>query len=426
MPRTTTIECPGCPPLRALTFDSLGLIKVVESRGGRAIPQVVERWGDPDASKCVVTASIDDRKQDPLLAVARKNGVIEVLNPLSGGVNAVVSNDGDAAVQPKDDYVVGLHLFRRERLSGHRSCNVLSCTTKGNTSFISVDINKSSSDSVSAKTLRTWNVCGSGNIFCSKVDASENFAVFGGKRVEVNLWDLEKCVKFWAAKPPPKNNLGIFTPTWFTCTTFMSNDDHRKFVAGTDSHLVHLYDISAQRRPILSLNFRETAIKAIAEDQDGHTIYVGNGSGDLGSFDIRTGKLLGCFLGKCSGSIRSIARHPYLPVLASCGLDSYLRLWDVETRQLLSATFLKQHLATVVFDSNFTDKDQEQVAVDAKDASEIPSEDVVGASPAKRKKPSKEKEEGRKKASKVKGESKMEGSKKLRSKKKSRKAEPDC
>ena len=32
-----------------------------------------------------------------------------------------------------------------------------------------------------------------------------------------------------------------------------------------------------------------------------------------------TGKLLGCFLGKCSGSIRSIARHSELPVIASCG-----------------------------------------------------------------------------------------------------------
>lgn len=27
MPRTSKIECPGCPSLRALTFDVLGLIK---------------------------------------------------------------------------------------------------------------------------------------------------------------------------------------------------------------------------------------------------------------------------------------------------------------------------------------------------------------------------------------------------------------
>ncbi|OMO55157.1 WD repeat-containing protein 74 [Corchorus olitorius] len=32
MPRTTTVECLDCPPLRALTFDALGLIKVIEAR----------------------------------------------------------------------------------------------------------------------------------------------------------------------------------------------------------------------------------------------------------------------------------------------------------------------------------------------------------------------------------------------------------
>ena len=32
-----------------------------------------------------------------------------------------------------------------------------------------------------------------------------------------------------------------------------------------------------------------------------------------------SGKLLGCYIGKCSGSIRSIVRHPELPLIASCG-----------------------------------------------------------------------------------------------------------
>ncbi|KAJ6748442.1 hypothetical protein OIU79_029534 [Salix purpurea] len=260
MPRTTTLECPGCPPLRALTFDSLGLIKVIESR----VPQVVERWGDPDPSKCVLAASIDDRKKDPLLAVARKNGEVEAVNPLNGEIHAVFSNVGEDGVQPEDDAISGLHLFRRERPSGKALHASISVT-------------------------KTWKVCGSGNVLCSKVDGSENYAVFGGKGVEVNLWDLEDCTKIWTAKPPPKNSLGIFTPSWFTCTTFQSNDDHRKFVADTNSHQVHLYDISAQRRPVLSFDFRETAIKVVTEDQDGHTLYIGNGSGDLASFDMRTG-----------------------------------------------------------------------------------------------------------------------------------------
>lgn len=40
----------------------------------------------------------------------------------------------------------------------------------------------------------------------------------------------------------------------------------------------------------MSFDFKETSIKAVAEDLDGHTVYVGNGSGDLSAFDMRTGK----------------------------------------------------------------------------------------------------------------------------------------
>ncbi|CAK7336668.1 unnamed protein product [Dovyalis caffra] len=362
MPRTTTLECPGCSPLRALTFDSLGLIKVIESRGERGIPQVVERWGDPDSSKCVLAASIDDRKKDPLLAVARKNGEVEVLNPLNGEIHVVFSNVGEDGVQPEDDAFAGLHLFRRERLS--RSCTLLTCTAKGNASMRACGVDKSITDNASISVTKTWKVCGSGYVLCSKVDGSENYAVFGGKGVEVNLWDLENSTKIWTAKSPPVNSLGIFTPTWFTCTTFLGNDDHRKFVAGTNSHQVRLYDISAQRRPVLSFDFRETAIKAVTEDQDGHTIYLGNGSGDLASFDMRT------------------------------GLDRYLRLWDIKTRQLLSAVFLKQHLTNVVFDSNFVDK---EVSATAQNLDEIQTVDEIGTLPVKRKKASKEKREKKKK-----------------------------
>lgn len=40
---------------------------VVEARGEQGgVSKVVERWGDPDASKCVLAASIDDSKNDPV------------------------------------------------------------------------------------------------------------------------------------------------------------------------------------------------------------------------------------------------------------------------------------------------------------------------------------------------------------------------
>ncbi|KAG5537141.1 hypothetical protein RHGRI_024542 [Rhododendron griersonianum] len=351
MPRTTKVECPGCPPIRALTFDVLGLVKVVEARSKQGgVPKVVERWGDPDASRCVLAASIDDCKSDPLLAVARKSGVVEVLSPLTGDLRVSITNSCHPDLQPEDDTIVGLHIFKKQILeSSFRSCTLLTCTTKGHASMRSVEVLKSPHDSISSDSPITWNVCAAGNILFSKVDGNENYAIFGGKGVELNVWDLDACTKIWNAKSPAKNSLGIFTPTWFTSATFLSNDDHRKIVAGTNNHQVRLYDISSQRRPVMSMDFRESPIKAVTEDLDGNTIYIGTGSGDLAAFDMRTGKLLGCFVGKCSGSIRSIARHPELPVLASCGeylVSCLVLVW----------VFLKQHLSNVVFDSNFNDE----------------------------------------------------------------------
>lgn len=360
MPRTTTIDCPGCPPFRALTFDALGLIKVVEARDRQAgVPRVVDRWGEPDSSNCISAVSTTHHKADPLLAVARRNGRVEVLNPVNGDLQAAMLNSNVTDIRSEENAIVGLHLFAKQNLElASRSCTLLACTAKGNASVKSINVASSSSESACVSSS-AWNVCAGGNISCCKVDGSEKYALFGGKGVEVNLWDLNSSSKIWNAKPPPKNSLGIFTPTWFTCATFLSRDNHRKFVAGTNSHQVRLYDISAQRRPVMSFDFRETPIKAVAEDIDGYSVFIGNGSGDLASVDIRTGKLLGCFIGKCSGSIRSIVRHPELPIIASCGLDAYLRIWDTKTRQLLSAVFLKQHLMHAVFDYNFISEENQ-------------------------------------------------------------------
>uniref|UniRef100_A0A803M862 glutathione transferase n=1 Tax=Chenopodium quinoa TaxID=63459 RepID=A0A803M862_CHEQI len=169
MPRTTTIECPGCAPLRALTFDVLGLVKVIEARSKLdGVPNVVERWGDPNSSKSILAASINDRKSNPLLAVARKNGAIEVLSPVTGELCFSICDDGDDT-SPLDDSIARLHLFKKRMVE--------SSSRKG---------------------------------------------------IEINMWDLEKTSKIWSAKSPQANNLGIFTPTCFTSLTFLSNDDHRK------------------------------------------------------------------------------------------------------------------------------------------------------------------------------------------------------
>ncbi|KAI4303358.1 hypothetical protein MLD38_039001 [Melastoma candidum] len=404
------MSSPVCPPIRALTFDVLGLIKVVEARRDKLwegrVPKVVERWGNPDSSRCIFAASIDDSSSRPLLAVARSHGKIDLLNPLNGQSQAEISIGEDGRVD--DDPVVGLHLFRKSITEKSRSCTIFTCTTKGNALLQSYDVADTFEET---SPFTKWKVCPTGSVSFCKVEEKEKYAIVGGKGIEINLWNLETYSSIWNAKSPPKDSLGIFTPTWFTCGTFLCKDEQR-IVAGTNNHQVRFYDIRAQRRPVTSFDFGETPVKAVSEDLDGQTIYVGNGYGDLALFDLRTAKsvaellaelrrkkpelikesvascgnvsgdlasstglgvslnsspgklvveitkkkqvkLVGGFTGKCSGSIRSIVRHPNLPVVASCGLDGYLRLWDVKSRKLLSEVFLKQHLNGVLFDSNF-------------------------------------------------------------------------
>lgn len=356
MPRTSAVECPGCPPIRALTTDELGLVKVIEAHGKASVPKVVETWGSPDASLHILLASMDDSKINPLLAIARKNGLIELCNPLNG--NVLISDKVENAFPSgtSESPLSMLHLFRSTR-SEPSSNKLIMCTEKGKACLRSIRVDRGSKKAATFKSDKVWDVCSSGTILCSSVDRSEKYALFAGKGIEVNVWDLDLCSKIWTAKYPRSNSLNIYSPTWFTCATFISKEDHRKIITGTNNHQVRLYDISAQRRPVISVDFRESPIRTVAEDFDSYTVYVGTTRGDLASIDMRTGKLLGCFVGKCSGSIRSIVRHPQLPVLASCGLDRYLRFWDTKTRQLLSAVFLKQILTNVVLDSHFSDED---------------------------------------------------------------------
>ncbi|KAJ3675646.1 hypothetical protein LUZ60_004688 [Juncus effusus] len=352
MPRVNAVESPGCPPLRALTADSLGLIKVVEVRGkDGGKPKVVETWGPLDASRSVLAASYLDRVKDPVLAVARKNGSIEFLNTINGDTLATIK------AEQSNEHLVGLHLLNKSSQdSSSLSATILACSEKGKVSLKSISMCDSD---LNINVINEWSVTNGGQVLCSSMDSSSNYALFGGKHVEINLWDLSTCNKIWNAKPPKPNNLGLSSPTWFTASTFLCKDDHRKIVTGTGQHQVRLYDIGAQKRAVISIDFRESPIKSLREDTDGHTVYVGTTIGDLASFDMRTGKMLGCYKGKCSGSIRSIAKHPNLPLLASCGLDSWLRIWDTNTRQLLSEVFLKQHLTCIFFDSHFTTQELE-------------------------------------------------------------------
>ncbi|KAL2609024.1 hypothetical protein R1flu_027597 [Riccia fluitans] len=348
MPRTLKVDLPGVPRIRALCSDSLGLIKVIETEGECGAPKVIARWGDPDPQQGVICMSLS-RDQSPSLAVARKSSTVDVIDPVNGLLESRLvvpkSSAEVASSREASDAVCGLHLFSEKSPWGKA---VLTCTELGDAVLQELSELNDEQHPKGDHILSRWNVSQTGTVLCMAVDESEQFAVFGGKGVDVSLWDIKNGSRIWNAKAPHRDNLGLMSPAWVTAVTFL-NDGHRKVVVGTGHHQVRLYDTSSQRRPVLAFDYGEAPVRTITKDPDGFSVYVGTGAGDLACFDIRTGKLLGGFKGKCAGSIRSVVRHPTLPLIASCGLDRFLRIHSTKTRQLLGSLFLKQQLVAVLF-----------------------------------------------------------------------------
>lgn len=70
---------------------------------------------------------------------------------------------------------------------------------------------------------------------------------------------------------------------------------------------------------------------------------VGNTHGQIALLDLRKGLVRGCLKG-LTGGVRGLQCHPSQPVVASCGLDRFLRVHGLEDRRLQHKVYLKSRL----------------------------------------------------------------------------------
>uniref|UniRef100_A0A8C2SRV5 WD repeat domain 74 n=1 Tax=Coturnix japonica TaxID=93934 RepID=A0A8C2SRV5_COTJA len=98
---------------------------------------------------------------------------------------------------------------------------------------------------------------------------------------------------------------------------------------------VRLYDSATpRRRPVLQVSYGEGPLTALALVPGGTSVVVGSARGEMAVIDMRQGRLLRSLRG-CAGSIRSLQCHPSLPVVASCGLDRFLRVHSLQDKSIM-------------------------------------------------------------------------------------------
>lgn len=114
---------------------------------------------------------------------------------------------------------------------------------------------------------------------------------------------------------------------------------------------VHIFDPSTPcRRPVLEAEFGEYPLTTLSLPSSGNTVVVGNTHGQIALLDLRKGLVRGCLKG-LSGGVRGLQCHSSQPVVASCGLDRFLRIHNLEDRKVQHKVYLKSRLNCLLLSS---------------------------------------------------------------------------
>lgn len=81
----------------------------------------------------------------------------------------------------------------------------------------------------------------------------------------------------------------------------------------------------------------------------GREVWMANATGHIDRFDVRKKCIRGSLKGRITGSIRSLELHPDRTLIASVGLDRYLRLHDTQQKSLRLRLYVKYQCTSVCF-----------------------------------------------------------------------------
>ncbi|OAQ31806.1 WD40 repeat-like protein [Linnemannia elongata AG-77] len=385
---------------RFYTGDEQGLVKVVtitepvvvkpkRVRRNQPTPEAppkpvptVETWGIPDREKAIQLMCWDSEKKH--LAVARKNGLVQLLDPKDGTITTefkhTLGKEGKV-----DTVFVGLFAS---------SESVITCTNTGRLVVQSI------------KDHSKTTVLDVGKDICRmRVHPREHHIVAtGGKEQELTLWDLKALTKDPAAEeetpePAPKKGkknskkaapeqtpapakggpearhkskeilangqifkaknvkndyLDLRVPVWNTDLQFLNQYDTSRIAVGTRNHQIRVYDVkSGARRPAVDAEVGEMPVVAMANGKDGSEIVFSDTVTNVYSVDTLTGAIIGQYKG-FTGVATALAT--FIPFendstthLVTVAMDRCLRVHEMtKTRKLLHKVYLKQRMTAVV------------------------------------------------------------------------------
>lgn len=181
---------------------------------------------------------------------------------------------------------------------------------------------------------------------------NKNLIATGGKENPLKIYSLESKKIIFEEKNVRNDWLEMRVPQWTCDIGFFPKSS----LLATCSRYgyIRLYDPTAQRRPVINLEIKNQPLTTLAITQREKQIIVGSGRGAMNLIDLRkSGKILNTYK-DFVGGITAICCSQNEVI--SVGLDRYLRIHDLVTKELLQKIYLTSKLKSMVIRNNFSFK----------------------------------------------------------------------
>ena len=180
---------------------------------------------------------------------------------------------------------------------------------------------------------------------------------------EAAVWDVASRAPTFEARGAKPDRLGLVERPWGTAVAFLPGHGGHLLAVGTVTGRVRLYDPRHGKRPLAVVDVAAGAaghtavgatparISALAPDP-AHPhwgrLWAGTARGLLRCVDLRAKRVEGVLKGP-TGGVRAAAVHPTQRLVASAGLDGWVRLHHADSRALVASLYAKQPLTGITF-----------------------------------------------------------------------------
>ncbi|XP_018320207.1 WD repeat-containing protein 74 [Agrilus planipennis] len=182
----------------------------------------------------------------------------------------------------------------------------------------------------------------------------------GGNKNDFKLWDIETKQCIFKAKSLAHDNLNLPIPTSIRSICYFPTNEKLSACATKEGYVL-LYDERAQRRPVLKFIEPKASYTVIANTFKDRQCLVGTTKGYLQLIDLKLPTRCLKTFKSFTGSVTDIAYDPGKSIVATTSLDRFLRIHDLETKELLHKEYLKQSLTKLILRPKIKEEADENI-----------------------------------------------------------------